>query len=100
MSYCGFLKRAENSTSVEYNLDENSDSEGYKSEDVGDNEWIVPDSDRNSSDIEVLLVGSSEVSSDQTDFGNEWDENGPNTVNDATVTANLDFLTGQLTSLT
>ena len=29
---------AENSTSVEHNLDENSDSEGYKNEDIGDNE--------------------------------------------------------------
>ena len=33
-------------------------------------------------------MGSSEVSNDHTDFGNEWDDNGPNTVNDGTVTAN------------
>ena len=79
---------AENNTSVKYNLDENSDSEGYKNEDIGDNESIVPDSDPNSSDIEVLSVGSSEVSSDHTDVGDEWDNNGPNTANDATVAAN------------
>ena len=42
---------AENNTSVEYNLDENSDSEGYTNEDKGDNESIIPDSDPNSSDI-------------------------------------------------
>ena len=36
---------AENNNSVEYNLDENSESEGYKNEDIGDNESIVPDSD-------------------------------------------------------
>ena len=36
---------AENNTSVEYNLDENFDSEGYKNEDIGDNESILPDSD-------------------------------------------------------
>ena len=28
---------AENNTSVECNLDENSDTEGYKNEDTGDN---------------------------------------------------------------
>ena len=44
---------AENNTSVEYNLDENSDSEGYKNKDIVDNESIVPDSDPDSSDIEV-----------------------------------------------
>ena len=33
-------------------------------------------------------MGSREVSSDHTDLGNELDDNGPNTVNDATVTAN------------
>ena len=45
---------AENNTSAEYNLDKNSDSEGYKNEEIGDNESIVPDCDPNSSDIEVL----------------------------------------------
>ena len=45
VSYCGYLKMAESNTSVEYTPDENSDSEGYKSKDVGDNESIVPDSD-------------------------------------------------------
>ena len=35
-------KMAENNTSAEYNLDENSDSEVYKSksEDIGDN-WVI-----------------------------------------------------------
>ena len=66
---------AENNTSVEYNLNENSDSEGYKNEDIGDNESIVIDSDPYSSDIEVLSVGSSEVSSDHTDFQDELDDN-------------------------
>ena len=45
---------------MEYNLDENSDCEGYSNEDEGDNESIVLDSDPNSSDIEVSSVGSSE----------------------------------------
>ena len=76
---------AESNTSVEYNLDENSDSGGHKNEDIGDNESIGPDSAPNPSDIEVSLVGSSEISSDHNDFGDEWD--GPNTVNGATVTA-------------
>ena len=49
---------------------------------------IVPDSDPDSSDPEVSSVGSSEVSSHHTNFGDEWDDNGPNIVNDATVTAN------------
>ena len=81
---------AENNTSVEYNLDENSDSEGYKMN-IGNNESIAPDSDPNSSDIEVSFMGSSEVSSDHTDFGDELDDNGPNTINDATVTANTNI---------
>ena len=29
---------AENNTSVEYNLEENSDSKGYKNEGIGDND--------------------------------------------------------------
>ena len=82
---------AENNTSVEYNLDKNSDSEGYKIEGIGDNESVVPDSDPKSSDIEVLSVGSNEVSSDHTDFGDKLDDNGPNAINDATVTANADI---------
>ena len=36
-------------------------------------------------------MGSSEVSSDHTDFGDEFDHNGPNSVNDATVTANANI---------
>ena len=91
MSYCGYHKMAGNNTSVEYKFDEHSDSEGYKNEDIRDNESIVPDSDPDSSDIKVLSVGCSEVSSDHTDFGDELDDNGPNTVNDATVTANVNF---------
>ena len=78
---------AENNTSVEYNLDGNSDSNGYKNEDIGDNKSTVPDSDLNSSHLEVSSLGFSEISIDHTDFGDEWDDNGPNTVNDATVTA-------------
>ena len=79
---------AENNISVEYNLDENSDCEGYKNEDIVDNELIVPDCDPDSPDIEVSSVGSSKVPSDHTDFG---DDNGPNTINDATVTANANI---------
>ena len=52
---------------------------------------IVPDSDPNSSDTKVLSVQSNEVSSDHTDLGVELDDNGPNTVNDATVTANTNI---------
>ena len=36
-------------------------------------------------------MGSSDVSSDHTDFGNELDDNGPNTINDATVTTNANI---------
>ena len=77
---------AEKNTSIEYNLDKNSDIEGYKNEDTGDNESIVPDFDPNSSHIEVFSEGSSEVYSYHIDFGDEWDYNGPNTVNDAAIT--------------
>ena len=79
---------AEDNTRVEYNHGENSDCEGYKNEDIGENESIVPHSYPDSSDIEVLSAGSSEVSNDHSDFGDEWDDNGPNTLNAATVTAN------------
>ena len=71
---------AENNTSVEYNLDENSNCEGYKNEDIGNNESILLDCDHESSDIEVSLVGWSEVSSDHTDCGDEWGDNGHNTI--------------------
>ena len=30
MCHCGYNKMAENNTSMEYNLDENTDSEGYE----------------------------------------------------------------------
>ena len=89
---------AKTNTSMEHNLDENSDRKGYRNEDMGDNKSIILDSD--SSDTEVLSVGSNEVSSDHTDLGDELDDNGPNTVNDATVTAMQTFLIGKLTSLT
>ena len=45
VSHCEYLKMVENHTSAEYNLDENSDSEGCKNEDIEDNASIVPDSD-------------------------------------------------------
>ena len=82
---------AKENTSVEYNLYENFDSEGYKNDDIGDTESIVPDSDQDFSAIEVLSVGSSEVTSDHIDFRDELDDNGPNTVNDATVNANANI---------
>ena len=37
------------------------------------------------------MSGSSEVSSEHADFGDELDDNGPNTVNDASVTANANI---------
>ena len=45
---------------------------------------------------------SSEVSSDDTDFGDELDDNDPNTINDATVTANANIpnLTTNFTDIT
>ena len=102
MSYCGYLKITENSTSVENTLDENSDSECFKNEDIGDNESVVPDSDPDSSNIEVFQVGANEIFSDHTDLGDEWDNYGPNTVNDATVTANANIpsLTTNFTDIT
>ena len=47
-------------------------------------------------------MGSSEISNDHTDSGDEWDDNGPNTVNDATVTssANIPNWTTNLTDIT
>ena len=83
---------AKNNTSVEYNLDENSDSEGYKNEDIGNSLWV--NSTRfwsNSSDIEVSSLGSSQVSNDHTNLGDKLDDNGPNTLNDVTVTANANI---------
>ena len=89
----------ENNASVEYNIEENSDSEDYKNEDIGDNESVVPDSDPDSSDIEVLSVRFSEVSGDHINFRGELDDN---TVNDATVTtsANIPNLTPNPTDIT
>ena len=68
--------------------------------DSGDNESIVPDSDPDLRDIEVPWVGSSEVSSEHTEFWEEQHVNGANTVNDTTVTSHVKFLIGQLTLLT
>ena len=53
---------------------------------------IVSDSDPKSSDIEVSSLGFCEVSSDHTYSGDEMDDNGCNTVNDATRTANATIL--------
>ena len=100
VSYYEYHKMVQNITSVEYNLDENSDSEGNKNEDIGDNESIVPDFDHSSSDIEVSSVGSSEVSSDNTDFGEELDDNGLTLLMILLSLLMQTFLTGQLTSLT
>ena len=36
-------------------------------------------------------MGSSQISSDHTDFGDEWDDNGCININDATVTANANI---------
>ena len=36
-------------------------------------------------------MGSSEVSSDHTDLGDEWHDNGPNTVNNTAATANTNI---------
>ena len=65
VSYYGYIKMAENNTSAKYNLDENSNFEGFNNE----IESIVPHSDPDSSDIEGLSVGYSEVSGDHTDLG-------------------------------
>ena len=79
---------AENNTSAEYNPNENFDFESHINEDIGDDESKVPDSDPDSLDIEVSSTGSSDVSSEHTDFGDEEDDNGPDTSNNATVTPN------------
>ena len=62
VNYCGNHKMAEKNTRSEHNIDENSDFEGYNNKDVGDNESALPDSEPDSSHIEVSSVGSSEVS--------------------------------------
>ena len=80
-----------NNTDAEHNLDKNSDFEGYNNEDMGDNESIVPGSDLDTSDIEVSSVGSSEILTDHVDFGDEKDDSGPNTVNEATVTITVNI---------
>ena len=79
---------AETNTNSEYNLDESSNCEGYKNEDIGDHKSIILHLVPDSSDIEVSSVGSSEVSSGHTDFEHECDDNGPTTVNDTTHTTN------------
>ena len=64
-------------TIAEYNPAETSDFEDYYNEDIGNNQSVVSYSDPDPSDIEVSSVGSSEVSSDHTDFGDKQDDNGP-----------------------
>ena len=91
VSYFGYLKIVENNTSVEYNFGENSDCEGYNNEDIGDNESKVPVSDPIWLNIKVSLVGSSKVCSNHADCGEEWDDNGPNTVSDASVTVHANI---------
>ena len=91
VSYCGNVKMAENNISAEYNPNENSDSEGYNNEGIRNNVSIMSDSDPDSLDIEVSLVGSRDISSNNTDFGDEWYDNGPKITNNASVTANIDI---------
>ena len=63
---------AENNTSAEYNPDENSH---FGNEDIEDSESIGPDSNLDSSDIHIYLVGSSDVYSNHTYFRDEQDDN-------------------------
>ena len=100
VSYSGYCKMAVNNISVEYNLDENSNSEGYKNEDIGDNESIVPDYDPDSSDIEVSSVVPSKVSSDHTDLGDNWMIMDLMPLMMLLLLQMQTFLTGQLTSQT
>ena len=87
---------AENNISVDYTLDEKSHSEGFKNEEIGDNESIVPDPDPNSPDqcglvtfLVIILI-----------WGMNW------MIIELTLLMMLlslpmqTFLTGQLTSLT
>ena len=62
---------AEDQGSIDLNSDENSHFEGFNSDDIGDRESIVPDSEPGTSDIEVSSVRSSDLS----DLGEEEDEN-------------------------
>ena len=62
---------AEDQGNIDLNSDENSDFERFNSDDIGDRESIVPDSDPGTSDIEISSVGSSDLS----DLGEEEDEN-------------------------
>ena len=64
------------------------------------NESIGPDSDPDSSDTEASSLESSEVSSDHTDYGDEWDDNGPTLLMMLLSLPMQTFLTGQLTLLT
>ena len=52
---------AEDQGSLDLNSDENSYFEGFNSDDIGDRESIVPDSDPGTSDIEISSVGSSDL---------------------------------------
>ena len=62
---------AEDQGSKDLKSDEKSDFEGFNSDNIGDRESIVPDSDPGTSDIEVSSVRSSDLS----DLGEEEDEN-------------------------
>ena len=62
---------AEDQGSIDLNSDENSDFEGFNSDNIGDRKSIVPDSEPGTSDIEVSSVGSSDLSN----LGEEEDEN-------------------------
>ena len=53
---------AEDQGNINLNSDENSDFERFNSDDIGDRESIVPDSDPGTSDIEISSVGSSDLS--------------------------------------
>ena len=74
---------------MEYNLDENSNSEGYKNEDTGDNVSTVLDSMPDSSDIEVLQLGLVKFLAIILIWG--MDGNGSNTVDTTTVTASANI---------
>ena len=62
---------AEDQGNIDFNSDENSDFKGFNSDDIGDRESIVPDSEPGTSDIDISSVGSSDLS----DLGEEEDEN-------------------------
>ena len=62
---------AEDRGSIDLNSDKNSDFEGFNSDNIGDRESIVPDSEPGTSDIEISSVRSSDL----FDVGEEEDKN-------------------------